>query len=242
MQEDVQIVLGIPGNWPTQADIVAGIVKQGKLVFTGNTVTDLSTQLTYSLDIHERDHNLAEMLSYTGQHSLSPQEIERIAKHTYVLYLIGPGGMVRAARDLMQVADYLLQAGGLAVQVTTSSGGHSAAYWHLLTQHRDQPPALFDAYVTLMANETSFFSAGMHNLGLPDALVDMPVDPNEAGELLQTFLLFTLLENPDLKDGHTFRVDPQSPLYRLSYGPCETHEPDNLMYNPYGMWRLHSAS
>lgn len=236
--EEPQIVLAIPGTWANRADVVGAIVKQGRFLFSGDSITDLHTQLTYSLDIHQRDEHVAGAIAFAGQHSLSPADMAKLQQHTFVLYVIGTGGLQAAARDMMVVADNLLQAGGIAVQVALSSAAHSAAYWHLLTEHRSNPPALFDAYVTFAQQDAQFFSLGMHTFGLPDALVEGEDDPNAAGELLQTFLLYVLLENPPLKDGHAFRVDPQSPPYRLNYGPSELQEPDNLMYNPYGIWRL----
>ncbi|KAB8143481.1 DUF4261 domain-containing protein [Chloroflexia bacterium SDU3-3] len=238
MQEELQIVLAIPGEWPTRAEMVAAIVRQGRFLFSGDIITDLRTQLSYSLDIHERDEHLIPAILFAGQHSMTPADAERLQRHTFVLYLIGPGGMAPAARDMMTVADSLLQAGGSAIQVSTSGAAHSPAYWHLLTEHRTNGAALFDTYVTFAQQGSRFFSVGMHVFGLPDALIEHAGDPNEAGELLQTFLLYTLLENPPLKDGHAFRADPQSPAYRLAYGPSDLQEPDNLMYNPYGIWRL----
>lgn len=237
-QEEPQLVLAIPGNWPTRADVVGAIVKQGRFLFSGDSITDLRTQLSYSLDIHERDEHLVGAIAFAGQHSLQAADVAKLQNHTFVLYLIGPGALQAAARDMMVAADNLLQAGGVAVQVAGSGAAHSAAYWHLLTEHRANPPALFDAYVTFAAQDDQFFSLGMHTFGLPDALVAGEDDPHAAGELLQTFLLYVLLENPPLKDGHAFRVDPESPTYRLSYGPSDLQEPDNLMYNPYGIWKL----
>lgn len=236
--EELQIVLAIPGRWATRAEIVAAIVKQGRFLFAGDMITDLQTQLSYSLDIHERDEKLAAAIAFAGQHSISREDYARLQEHTFVLFLIGPGGVVAAARDVMPVADSLLQAGGVAVQIVISGAAHSPAYWHLLTEHRANPPALFDAYVTFAQQDGRFFSVGMHTFGLPDAIAEGVDDPNEAGELLQTFLLFTLLEHPELKDGQAFRIDPQSPTYRLHYGPSDLQEPDNLMYNPFGVWRL----
>lgn len=238
MQEDAHIILAIPGAWPTRAEIVGAIVRQGRFLFSGDTITDLTTQLSYSLDIHERDEKLASAIAFAGQHSITREDVAKLQQHTFVLYLIGPGGVSAAARDIMPVAESLLQAGGMAVQVLTSGAAHSAAYWRMITQHRANPPALFDAYVTFAQQEGRFFSVGMQVFGLPDALVEGVLDPHEAGELIQTFLLFTLLENPALKDGQAFRIDPQAPTYRLSYGPSDLQEPDNLMYNPYGVWRM----
>lgn len=238
MQEELQIVLAIPGSWPTRAEIVGAIVRQGRFLFAGNSITDLRTQLTYSLDIHERDEKLIGAIAFAGQHSIEEADLAQLAAHTFVLYLIGPGGLAAAARNIMVAAESLLRAGGTAVQVATSGTAHSAAYWRLLTDHRDNLPALFEAFVTLAEQDGRFFSVGMHTFGLPDAVVEGASDPNAAGELLQTFLLYVLLENPDLKDGQAFRVDPQSPAYRLNYGPSDLQEPDNLMYNPYGLWKL----
>lgn len=238
MPEEVQLVIAIPGTWPSRAEVVGAIVRQGRFLFAGDSITDLRTNLTYSLDIHERDEQLASAIAFAGQHSLTQADADNLAAHTFVLYLIGPGGLIAATRDIMPVVESLLQSGGSAVQIVLSGAAHSAAYWRVLTEHRSNTPALFDAFVTLAQQETRFFSVGMHAFGLPDALVEGAADPNEAGELLQTFLLFVLLENPALKDGQAFRVDPDSSTYRLSYGPSDLQEPDNLMYNPYGVWRL----
>ena len=238
MQEDVQLVIAIPGAWPSRSDIVGAIVREGRFLFSGDAITDLTTQLTYSLDIHERDPKLAEAIAFAGQHALTQADMQRLAAHTFVLYLIGPGGLQAATRDIMPVVERLLHSGGVAVQIATAGAAHSPAYWKLLTEHRANPPALFDAFVTLAQQDAQFFSVGMHAFGLPDALVTGATDPNAAGELLQTFLLYVLLENPPLKDGQAFRVDADSPTYRLSYGPSDLQQPDNLMYNPYGLWRL----
>jgi hypothetical protein len=201
-------------------------------------ITDMVTQLSYSLDIHERDEQLPRALAVAGQHSLSRADMEAIERHTFVLYLIGAGGMLKAARDMMTVGANLLQAGGRAVRVETSGAAHSAADWQRLAQHREHDAALFEGYVTFIMKQNSFFSCGMHNLGLPDALLEGDISPDEAGEMLQTFLLFALLDKPDLKSGNTFSLDPQSPRYQLSYEACATYAPDDLFYNPFGMWRL----
>lgn len=237
MDQDLQIVLSIPGTWPTRAEIVAALVRQGRFLFTGNMITDITSQLSYSLDIHERDEQLPRAFELGGQHSLGPADLAAIERHTYVLYVIGPGGVLAAARDMASIGAGLLDAGGLAVRVETSGAAHSAADWRHLVAHQAHDAALFEAYVTFIAKEGSFFSCGMHNLGLPDALVEN-VAPNEAGELLQTFLLYALLEQPELRSGNSFSIGPQLPRYRLTYEECATFARDSLFYNPFGVWRL----
>jgi hypothetical protein len=122
--------------------------------------------------------------------------------------------------------------------VPESSGvAHSAGDWQTLTAAPELSAHYF-AYVTLIGDHGRFYSCGMHNLGLPDAIVPGTLPPNDAAQLLETFLLYLLLEQPNLKNGHTFSINAQAPQYRIQIASCTFYEEDDPFYNPYGMWVL----
>jgi hypothetical protein len=137
----------------------------------------------------------------------------------------------------MEMASGVLRAGGTGVKVESSAVSHSAEGWLDLAAQKPVL-ALYEAYVTFVRGRDHYFSCGMHNLGLRDAMVDIAVPPPEAWRLLQAFQQYLLLEDPALEDGQLFRQTPDSPTFRLHREACALYPDDDLLYNPYGMWRL----
>jgi len=139
----------------------------------------------------------------------------------------------------MSAAVGILHAGGLAVKVESAGVAHSSDQWKEFTAAADAE-ALYYAYVTLVGqgDNRTYYSCGMHNLGLRDAIITGNLTAYEAGSLLNTFLLYCLIEQPELEIGHTFSVDAPSPRYRLSTEQCTIYPKDHLFNNPFGLWRL----
>ncbi|HEY1016971.1 MAG TPA: DUF4261 domain-containing protein [Herpetosiphonaceae bacterium] len=238
MTNEPDIILGLPGQWPSRSAIVTSIVQRSDgLIFAGKLLRDTHTDQSYELDIYDRDPDLARAFAIAGRQALTEADLAAIESHTATLYLIGKGGSAQRAKQIMQVGARLLGAGALAVKVESAGKAHSASDWRALAA-ADEPAALYHAYVTLVGGRGVFYSCGMHNIGLPDAVVPGSLAPDSAARLLEAFLLYLLLEHPALKPGHTFSVDAQAPRYRLRLAPCALHEPDDPFHNPYGMWML----
>lgn len=96
-------------------------------------------------------------------------------------------------------------------------------------------PAIFGSI--FIQNENMAYSCGMHNLGLKDAVMAV-ADGEDPVDLLYRFNAYLLEENPSLEDGHTFSLDPEGPVYKVSAGDCEIFPRDDLFHNPFGRWRL----
>jgi len=238
MAKEPDIILGLPGLWPTRSDIVTSIVRLSDgLIFAGKVLLDTTTNQSYQLDIYEHDPDLVRAFALAGRRSLTENDLAAIDAHTHTLYVIGKGGSGERAKLLMQVSTRLLRAGGLAVKVESTGVAHSTNDWQTLNA-APEPSALYSAYVTLIGDHERFYSCGMHNLGLPDATVSVRLPSNDAAQLLETFLLYLLFEQPNLKSGHTFSINAQTPRYRLRLAPCTFYEADDPFYNPYGMWTL----
>jgi len=61
------------------------------------------------------------------------------------------------------------------------------------------------AFVTYIVDDDLHYSCYMHNLGFRDVIVGADISPDEAAELLQTFLGYIVVENPTIHNKATFR-------------------------------------
>lgn len=239
-QNPVEIVLAVPGNWLNRVGIVTAIAKKGRdYRLTGEILTNPATGESFDLEIAGHDPDLIETFIPVGRGRLSLKDFAALDHHTFTLYLTGPGGSLETARHIMDAAAALLWAGGIAVRVESSGAVHSVGQWLNCVRHQESDlAALSDAFVLLTQQDDLVYSCGMHNFGLRDAVISIKNAPEEPVRTLQTFLLYLMQENPELKDGTIFSTQPDLPHYRLKGLKCTNYPPGDLLYNPFGLWRL----
>jgi hypothetical protein len=184
---------------------------------------------------------LARTFSIAGRGSFGEPELAAIGAAPGHAFLVDPeGGSLQAARRMMIFADALLRAGGLGVKVESAGVAHSVEAWREMTAAAHDIAALLAGFVTVVgAPGQGFYTCGMHNLGLPEALVPASLEPEAAVELLDAFTLYLAAEEPVLEDGQTFAAAEDAPQYELAHQPCEHFEPGDPFHNPFGMWALH---
>jgi hypothetical protein len=234
MDIETQVIIGIPGKWPTRSDIVKDIAnKSNGLLFAGLLLMDTATNDGYTLEVHSHDPDLTTSFEIAGP----LLDIQAIRSHTFTLYLLAKGGSLGQAQKVLDVGCGLLQAGGLAVKVETTGKAHTYNDWFALASAHNET-ALYHAFVTLVGSNGAYHSCGMHNLGQPDAMVTGNITSDDAAGLLESFLLYLLTEKPALIDGHTFSAKQDSPHYRMRAVPCDTYPSDHPFFNPFGMWQL----
>lgn len=233
-----QIIIGIPGPWQTQSDIVTAIAKHsGGFLFAGRVLMELATKQGFGVEIQAHDPNMRDAFVVAGGGRISDEDLAAIARHHHTLYALSSDASIEHARQMMRVGIALLNAGGIAVKVESSGLAHSAARWRELATSEN----LFDlyvAFVTLTGDSDCFYSCGMHNFGLPDATVPRDLDPQIAVQVLNVFNSYLLAESPAFADGNTFSTDTDSPRFVLHKSACHNYEPDDPFHNPYGMWNL----
>ncbi|GAB3254919.1 hypothetical protein [Chitinimonas naiadis] len=232
----VQTVLCIPGPWQDRNTLITSLVEHSEgYLFVGMLLMNTADKSFFELEVHEPDPRMARAFAAAGPHWANTDDMARIADHRMVLYLVGEGGSREAADSIMNAASALIKAGGYGVKVESSGIAHSPSAW--LTMSEQQ--YLFSAYRAYVLNVVSdaVYSCGMHNLGLPDAIVDAD-DADDPGKLVSTFCWYLVSEAPTIRSGQTFAADATSPRYRISAEPCELYEEDSLFTNPFGMWRL----
>ncbi|MCM3901829.1 MAG: DUF4261 domain-containing protein [Pyrinomonadaceae bacterium] len=168
---------------------------------------------------------------------MAPADIQAIRSHTFTLYLTAKGGSLEQAQKVLNLGCGLLHAGGLAVIVENTGKAHTSHDWLALAAAKNET-AIYHAFVTLVGGDNRYYSSGMHNLGLRDAIVTGNLTAEDAARLLETFLLYMLIEKPALSDGHTFSETQDSQYYRLNGVPCSTYPGGHRFFNPFGMWQL----
>ena len=239
-KQEVEIVLCIPGPWENRSEFVERIVKDsGGYIFAGMILMNIETQESFELEFEGVDERMSAAFEAAGHHWKDTPEMELIASHKSVVYLISKGGSLEAAHSIMEAANGLLKAGGFAVKVESTGLAHPPADWaeqckynYLFKSH--------SSYVVYITDKETY-SCGMHNFGLPDAIVLSDESDNPA-ELLRVFTHYLLSESPQINDGQTFSVDSNAPGYRIVESECIDYGEDSLFNNPFGMWRLQAFS
>ncbi len=232
----VEIVLCIPGPWATRSELVDAIAKKSEgYIYAGRIMMKMGTDTSCELIFEGPDERMLGAFEAAGAHWKDTPEMDRIASHNSVVYIISEGGSVESAHDIMEAANGLLKAGGFAVKVESSGLAHPPQDWSEQCEYN----YLFKSHSSFVVYVTSnqVYSCGMHNFGMHDAIVDESASDNPA-ELLRVFTLYLLSEKPEIKAGQTFSVAPEAPVYRILEAESIEYGEDSLFNNPFGTWRL----
>ncbi|QDU54670.1 DUF2314 domain-containing protein [Aeoliella mucimassa] len=244
-----QLIIGIPGSWKDQSDIITAVAEANtdkqspRFLAIGGLIMDMHTNQTFGFEVYEHDSRLAQMFAYAGQGRFTDEELNKISEHKHTVYLVcgepfaSPNREnLDAARCLLELGRFLLDAGGFAVKVENSGIAHPADRWrHYADQNTTL--AIYDAFVTMVGGDDFNYTCGMHALGMPDVSLTKDVPIEEAPALLNGFNQYQLLEAPSLSDGDLFATSLSTPLLKMTHCPYGYKE-DDLLNNPYGRWHL----
>jgi len=235
-----QIIIGIPGMWPTLEDLYAAVAKKAPgFQLTEDRLTNTVTGESWAAEIYEHDHDLVETFEIVAQPWVDDDMERSIALHTYAVYVLSSRLSVEAAGRILHAGKALMSAGGLAVKMESTGLIHSAARWSKFLSGTGDPLQLYSCFVTLVNGQERLYSCGMHNLGLPDAEIKSDAGTvDSAAELVNRFNCLQLSEHPSFDEGDTFRAKPGSHSYRLTKRGCPYEDLDHPFHNPFGMWHL----
>lgn len=237
--KDMELVLCVPGPWVDRGELIQRMIKDGEgYIFAGPVLMHLETKQSFELVFCDRDERMLSAFKAAGPHWVNTPEMELISTHNAVCYLISKGGSIESAHSIMDAANALLNAGGYGVKVESSGLAHPPKDWreqckfkYLFKSH--------SSYVVYIVSDSTY-SCGMHNFGLPDAIVDSSESENPS-ELLRVFTYYLLSESPTIREGQTFSVDSESPAYRINAHPPINYGENSLFNNPVGMWKLQAC-
>lgn len=236
--KEATIVIGIPGTWE-DIDAFRHALDQHSdgYSYSGMVLLEEVTQTSFGLEIVEHDPKLRAAYEATSFGQMSTAELALLDQHTLTIYLIGEGGSPEHAKALLPATLAILKAGGLAVKVETTGKAFGKAAWEALASSRDATH-LYDAFVLkLHAEGDVYYTCGMHNLGLKDAIVGA-VDEQVAAYTLDVFSMYQILEQPHIRPGESFAPKAGFPAFQLNEANDQRFAPDDTLYNRYGLWIL----
>jgi hypothetical protein len=241
----VESVVCVPGPWPDRDALVSAVAELQaqdgpRFLMADTMMVEMVTEGALEWEWRPRDPKLARAFEVAGRGALSRRELAAIAAAPGQVFLGDPdGGSLEAARRMMIFADGLLRAGGLGVKVESAGVAHSAAAWREMTSTAHDVAAVLAAWLAIVGDPTQgFFTCGMHNLGLAEAVVPSSLSPDAALELLDVFTLYAASEEPKLADGQTFAADEDAPVFELEHQPCAHFPAGDAFHNPHGLWLL----
>lgn len=238
----MESLLCIPGNWADKTELMLTIVEQtdGQYVMAGNFLFNREAQQGFIIDVHEHDPEMHKAFSMAGiVTAYSEEELEKIANHNLVVYISAETGNLTKAKHLADAAAMLLKIGGLGVKVETAGKAFEKEQWLTQLQEEFEPHKLYPLFVidSILDQDGTVYSCGMHNLGLPDTIVT-GVEFQEAVNLIQIFHYYQIIENPVIQANQTFGAAEDAPVYRILNEEEQPNKGDESFENPFGMWRL----
>lgn len=237
---DKETIIGVPGPWKDTKDFLSRVVTstRGDFMFAGMILANPKEKDHVALELYETDPHMRDAFEHAGQGKLSARILDDIANHVTTAYLHFPLAISGQRQRLKRFTRVLREIGGMAVKIETSGVAHDWNAWEEILDS-DNPFDLYRGFVTLVGDNSFYYSCGMHHFELPEAQVPRALEIAEAADLLNRFNYYRIVEQPQLNSGHTFSLALDSPSYRLDLRNDQRHEPEHLFHNSYGVWDLH---
>jgi len=234
MNETQEIILCIPGPWVDRKAFIQALLNAhgGRYLFAGLIAMDTVTGDSIEIDF-EAHHPAMKKAFHAA--SLDDSTLEKIGSHQLTAYLHFPLDLPGQRERMLSWASVFQKAGGIAIKVESTGISHGWGRWtewmgsSWIANH-------YRAVVVMAGGSNGWYSCGMHLFGQPDAVTSAGGD--EGRELLDTFNRYILLENPKLESSHTFSTEAGASKWVLEKTQDDRFAPDNLFYNPQGLWLL----
>jgi hypothetical protein len=230
------ISLTIPGPWKTPERFAEALAGKGGYLMQGNAITHVATRRSVPFGVHLHDDDLPRLFRLASHNRISKKNLAELSDHAAVLTLVGYGGSVPAAREMMQVATAVMRAGGMAVKIDSAGLAHGRDDWFKLAGDKE-PGGLYWAFVNTVGDERETYTCGMHHLGLRDAITGVDLPGKDRWFHLNNFNGYVYQAKPTLGNGDALG-DEHSAIFRAWQETCTIYPPGELCHNPYGMWRL----
>ncbi len=202
---------------------------------------------TYSLDVPDDRMEKSFEASIDRVHpSFTEEDWQAVKRHTCVSYILSPHmapeNSLAISRQALSLVSAALRAGAFAVKGESSGIAHGKSRWLALDNAADESPTgpLIRAWVRFpIATNLVTYSVGMHLLGAPDVEIEREgMLDDEVADVLSGFIHFILIDEPILKDGHTFKLGEGERRFEITRTDCDRYESDSFFWNPFGYWRL----
>lgn len=230
-----QVVIGVPGKWKDRTELIQAIVsKSDGYLMAGYIIHNASKDIGFEVEVYEHDPNLREAFSYAGRGSFKDSLLDEIDQHTFTVYVIAEVNGLEGLKEVLEVGDALLEAGGMAVKIETSGIAHTRDEWRELVNNKEYFP-IYSSFVTLLGDEERYYSCGMKAFGLPDVITPSSLSPEDAADLINNINLYSLVEKVTFNSGETFSLGENSAIFRIEFMKDFRYEDDDVFFNPFGL-------
>jgi hypothetical protein len=239
-------VLCIPGNWIDFEDFQKSLIVSSAAAYmvVGDILINGKEQRHYSIEFCNRDVQMENSFRVAGRTTgIEEDELLQLGDHRHVIYVTGETGSLREAKYIARAGLALLEAGGTGLKVESTGIAFSKIMWIDMVANLNRERDLYAMFVleSIVKDDGTVFSSGMHNLGFKDTLISNEKF-EDAVSLIRTFGYYQIVENPIVKNNQTFQIGPGFPLYRITNELHPPYAEGETFYNPFGMWRLAKIS
>lgn len=238
-----ELIICIPGPWRDRADFIGRVITtepKGRFMFAAGILADIRQQDHVPLEFCDPYARMGEAFEIAGQGKLPQECLERIRRHTAVVYLHFPINFQEQRERVAKFTSVIQQAGGIAVKVESAGVAHTWETWESRLRG-----SMFDLYccaIVLVGDKHSFYSCGMHHFGLPECEVPSFMGAASGADLINRFNSWRINDRPEIRSGENFSLSANEPPFRLELRPDTRHSPDTLFYNAHGVWFLTRAT
>jgi hypothetical protein len=251
-----RIIICIPTSLKQRKDLASALESKygAEYVFIGRVFQSNIDRISCEIDIFDicaanpvdnpwvrRSYhcylNLTDTFKLAGQDKLDASTLQQIDQHQQVIYLTSSSTGYASCRQIAQLAQVILQVGGIAIKVESAGIAHYKDKW-LANYNSDDVFDIYSLFVTLVEGDDSYYSCGMHNFGKADVAVDLSEDMSLAIYVMNVFNYYRLTESAILQAGHTFQPDIECPKYKIEWTMDREYEIHSPQYNPHGRWHL----
>lgn len=234
-------VICIPGKWKNWDEFILSIVNQteGEYIAAGGFLINAKKERHFSIDFCEKDAKMRDAFKYAGMATgVSKLFLDEIDNHKHIIYLSGITGKLIDAEHLAYAAEAILKSGGIGIKIETTGKAFEKGFWYNLLQNFEESN-LYEMFVldSIIDEEGTVFSCGMHNLGYKDTIVSSE-EFQEAVGLIRLFNYYQIVDKPTIEHRQTFTATLDSPKYRIINESNQPNKGNELFENPFGMWRL----
>lgn len=229
----IRATLFVPGK-PASLDAWAAKLRRGKIRLVDGALTGNALETPASVEWIANDGEFGQAFSFG---TVARDVVEAVDKAPGALVVRLPRDLLEGREAAVAVVEALAAAGALAVRLEESKVGWDVARWLELFSSED-PWAWHRGAVAFLTSKTELQSCGMHAFSLPDVHAVVSRDAEKLQELASILDVYQLAEDPDLRSGHTFAPDPETPRRLLERWPDTRYPPSHSCHNPYGVWRL----
>jgi hypothetical protein len=231
----VEVALRIPGTWSHPKELVERLP-------AGYRLTPEALYLPKGTKIEFNplppEEQFADIFRSSCRQSPTEEELAKVQHYSVNIGLIGSGGSLDAALEMMEAGAAIVKAGGAGVFIDNCALAHGGEHWLAMTED-GSPDAVSFAFVGIVRGQTEVWTMGMHVLGLREVVMKR-ADVEEGGFDIVEVIRYMARGDKSVADGHIL-ADLDGPRFQVLAAESPTREAGTPMYNPFGRWKLVSV-